>query len=108
MVKCNWLNQHSPKLKKTAPKFSFEMEYQYVPEYSKDIKGSLFIIIELETPLLVHEGQTVIGSKLDTDIEANVCRIAFYGKILVGIEDDKSRKLKTNKDIEMEGEEGSY
>jgi len=76
-----------------APKFSFETEYQFIPEYSKDIKGRLFMMVELETPLLVHEGQTLIGSKLDTDIEANTCRIAFYGKILKGFDTDASKTI---------------
>jgi len=76
-----------------APKFSFETEYQFVPEYTKDIKGRLFIMVELETPLLVHEGQTLIGSKLDTDIEANTCRIAFYGKILKGFDTEASKNI---------------
>jgi len=76
-----------------APKFSFETEYQFIPEYSKDIKGRLFMMVELETPLLVHEGQTLIGSKLDTDIEANTCRIAFYGKILKGFDTEASKTI---------------
>ena len=88
------------------PNFSLGTEYLYVEEFTKDIKSSLFILIELETPLLIHEGQTIVGSKLDTDVEANVCRIAFYGKILLGIEDSTSESLKEIKIVKWKERKG--
>src|SRR5688572_29002566 len=68
------------------PKFSYETEYESLEEYPQELRAPVFILIELETPLLVHEGQTMIGSKLDTDIESNLCRIAFFGKMILGLE----------------------
>jgi selenocysteine-specific elongation factor len=38
--------------------------------------------LELEKPLLASENALIIASKLDSDLEANVCRIAFYGHII--------------------------
>jgi selenocysteine-specific elongation factor len=42
----------------------------------------LYALLELETPLLASAHAMIIGSKLDTDLEANMCRIAFHGTII--------------------------
>ncbi len=34
-----------------------------------------------ESPVLAPIGSMIIGSKLDTDVNANTCRIAFYGRL---------------------------
>ncbi len=39
-------------------------------------------IIEFEKPLIATKGSLMIGSKFDTDITANQCRLAFYGNIM--------------------------
>lgn len=38
-------------------------------------------LLRLEHPVRCPNGSMVIGSRLDTDIKANVCRIAFYGRV---------------------------
>lgn len=45
-------------------------------------KCRLYALLELETSLLASSNAMIIGSKLDTDLEANNCRIAFHGNIL--------------------------
>ena len=44
-------------------------------------------LIEFEKPVTCPENSLVIGSRLDTDIHLNTCRIAFHGKLLVPITD---------------------
>jgi len=34
-----------------------------------------------ETPITAPVGSLIIGSKLDSDVNANVCRLAFYGRL---------------------------
>ena len=48
-----------------------------------------FALVEFEKPIVCQNHCLVIGSKLDTDIHANVCRIAFHGKLLNGFTDAK-------------------
>ncbi|XP_065903267.1 selenocysteine-specific elongation factor-like isoform X2 [Dysidea avara] len=46
-----------------------------------------FSLIEFEKPVYCTENSLVIGSRLDTDAFAHMCRLVFYGKLLVSITD---------------------
>lgn len=46
-----------------------------------------WLFIEFEKPVTCPENSLVIGSRLDTDIHLNVCRIAFHGRLLVPVTD---------------------
>lgn len=48
-----------------------------------------YALIEYEKPVTCPSDSLVIGSKLDTDIHANMCRIAFHGKMLDSFTDPK-------------------
>lgn len=48
-----------------------------------------YALVQFEKPVTCQNHALVIGSKLDTDIHANVCRIAFHGKLLLGMTDVK-------------------
>ena len=48
-----------------------------------------FALIELEKPVTCAHKCLVIGSKLDTDIHANMCRLAFHGTMLEAVTDAK-------------------
>lgn len=48
-----------------------------------------FAVLELERPVTCSNTSLVIGSKLDTDIHSNICRIAFHGVLLEAITDPK-------------------
>lgn len=85
--------------------FDFEKDYLYQEEYlSKDSSSSeenkendqaggvqlprqQWALLEFEKPVTCPKLCLVIGSKLDTDIHANTCRLAFHGVLLQGMED---------------------
>ncbi|XP_078517868.1 selenocysteine-specific elongation factor isoform X2 [Lissotriton helveticus] len=105
----------------------FEKEYLYQEEYlSKDSKSSdtneessqvgegrlpkqQWALLEFEKPVTCPKLCLVIGSKLDTDIHANTCRLAFHGVLLEGLEDKNYAesflpKLKVYKQKHKEGQ----
>jgi selenocysteine-specific elongation factor len=41
-----------------------------------------YVLLQFERPVILNTGALYIASKLDTDIHANICRLAFYGNIL--------------------------
>ncbi|XP_013420042.1 selenocysteine-specific elongation factor-like isoform X1 [Lingula anatina] len=48
-----------------------------------------YALIMLEKPVTCAPHCLVIGSKLDTDIHANVCRLSFHGHLLLPVTDPK-------------------
>ncbi len=44
-------------------------------------------LVELESTIACQLQSILIGSRLDTDIHANTCRLAFYGHVLDGFTD---------------------
>ncbi|KAI1892746.1 hypothetical protein AGOR_G00136710 [Albula goreensis] len=84
------LSKSSP-LDKT---FCFDREYIYQEEYVNGQSGTgegpnpeQWALLEFERPVTCPSFCLVIGSKLDTDIHANACRLAFQGRLLEGFED---------------------
>lgn len=84
--------------------FDFEKEYFYqdvlIPLNEKvDAAGAAaeevrkpkfqYALIELERYVPCGKNAIVIGSKLDSDIHANICRLAFHGRVLEQITDIK-------------------
>ncbi|XP_030275886.1 selenocysteine-specific elongation factor isoform X1 [Sparus aurata] len=74
--------------------FTFDREYFYQDEYmsgqSEANSGpdpDQWALLEFERPVTCPLLCLVIGSKLDTDIHANACRLAFQGRLLQGFED---------------------
>ncbi|KAM4722105.1 selenocysteine-specific elongation factor [Rhinophrynus dorsalis] len=85
--------------------FDFGKEYLYQDCYiTKDSKASeqdkadsqpgdealpkqQWALLEFEKPVTCPKLCLVIGSKLDTDIHSNTCRLAFHGVLLEGVED---------------------
>lgn len=74
--------------------FTFDREYFYQDEYvsnqgdgSSGIDPEQWALLEFERPVTCPELCLVIGSKLDSDIHANACRLAFQGRLLYGFED---------------------
>ncbi|XP_050412179.1 selenocysteine-specific elongation factor [Patella vulgata] len=73
-------------------KFDFSKEYRYQDSYlTKDMCDGQddrmmpikqYALIELDKPVTCAINSLVIGSKLDTDVHANTCRLAFYGRLL--------------------------
>ncbi|KAM8756732.1 selenocysteine-specific elongation factor isoform 1-T1 [Acanthopagrus schlegelii] len=74
--------------------FTFDREYFYQDEYmsgqseaSSGPDPDQWALLEFERPVTCPLLCLVIGSKLDTDIHANACRLAFQGRLLQGFED---------------------
>lgn len=74
--------------------FTFDREYFYQDEYvagqgegSPGSDPEQWALLEFERPVTCPSLSLVIGSKLDTDIHANACRLAFQGRLLQGFED---------------------
>lgn len=74
--------------------FDFDREYFYQDEYiigqgegSNGPDPEQWALLEFERPVTCPSLCLVIGSKLDTDIHANACRLAFQGRLLQGFED---------------------
>ncbi|KAM7005397.1 selenocysteine-specific elongation factor [Tautogolabrus adspersus] len=74
--------------------FTLDREYFYQEEYvTSQGEGSSgpdpeqWALLEFERPVTCPSLCLVIGSKLDTDIHANACRLAFQGCLLQGFED---------------------
>ncbi|KAG8435919.1 hypothetical protein GDO86_007133 [Hymenochirus boettgeri] len=84
--------------------FDFDKEYLYQDCYiTKDSRNTdqkmdshqgeealpkrQWALLEFEKPVTCPKLCLVIGSKLDTDIHSNTCRLAFHGILLQGVED---------------------
>ncbi|KAM5148547.1 selenocysteine-specific elongation factor [Mantella aurantiaca] len=72
--------------------FDFGREYAYQDGYltqegREDQDGGQWALLEFEKPVTCPRMCLVIGSKLDTDIHANTCRLAFHGVLLEGAEE---------------------
>jgi len=73
---------------------NIDREYFYHDEYATGQgEGSpgpdpdQWALLEFDRPVTCPALCLVIGSKLDTDIHANACRLAFQGRLLQGFED---------------------
>lgn len=75
------------------PSLSFDFNDDFVQqdcylEDSGDDKGGQdnfqlqWAIIDFQTPVFCPLNSLIIGSRLDTDIQANTCRLAFSGKLV--------------------------
>ncbi|CAB1353790.1 unnamed protein product [Coregonus sp. 'balchen'] len=75
--------------------FSFDREYFHQDEYVIGQRAAggagsdpeQWALLEFERPVTCPSLCLVIGSKLDTDIHANACRLAFQGRLLEGFEE---------------------
>uniref|UniRef100_A0A6B2L2C5 Tr-type G domain-containing protein n=1 Tax=Arcella intermedia TaxID=1963864 RepID=A0A6B2L2C5_9EUKA len=71
-----------------------EKEYLYNPNFEKNCE---FALVNFETPIFCPLDSILIASKLDIDINANTCRLAFNGTIEKQIEEEKMKNLKIYK-----------
>ncbi|XP_016401420.1 selenocysteine-specific elongation factor-like, partial [Sinocyclocheilus rhinocerous] len=105
-------NPTSPE--QNAKSFSFDWEFHHLDEYltcqAEDGRGEpqQRALLEFERPVTCPPLCLVIGSRLDSDIHGNACRLAFHGKLLEGFEDKNYietalPRLKISKDKQKEG-----
>lgn len=98
----------------SAEDFSFTWEFCHQEEYltgQREAEGrdpAQWALLEFERPVTCSPLCLVIGSRLDSDIHSNTCRLAFHGKLLEGLEDKNYvdsvlPRLKISKDKHKEG-----
>lgn len=94
--------------------FSFDWEFHHLDEYltcpgdGERQEVQQWALLEFERPVTCPPLCLVIGSRLDSDIHGNTCRLAFHGKLLEGFEDKNYMetalpRLKISKDKQKEG-----
>lgn len=49
---------------------------------SNQISGTQFVLLSFDKPIKCSADSMLIGSRLDTDINLNSCRLAFIGRML--------------------------
>ena len=76
----------------TDSKWDLSSEFRYEDELLDNTQtfnlkqgakpATQFLLLEFEKPVTCSETSLVIGSRLDTDINLNTCRLAFHGRML--------------------------
>ncbi|KAG7283221.1 hypothetical protein CRUP_004963, partial [Coryphaenoides rupestris] len=97
MARVTFFGLHAAETPGSAPfpldtPFTYDREYLYQENYTVGEAGGgpdpeQWALLEFERPVTCPVLCLVIGSKLDTDINANMCRLAFQGHLLEGFED---------------------
>lgn len=100
MAKCSFFGYDIKKSKSDSDSdsdclFDYSKEYLHMGEFEspeKSESGTLasnnskmvhhYALIEFEKPVILNKSSLLIGSKLDSDIHSNICRLAFYGKVM--------------------------
>lgn len=57
--------------------------FDFSADYRTPESVGHFVLIDFEEPIIAPVGALVIGSKLDSDIHAKTCRLAFHGHVLI-------------------------
>nr|CAB3241117.1 selenocysteine-specific elongation factor [Phallusia mammillata] len=73
--------------------FDFSRDYAYQDELIKGKGLKQWALLEFEKPVVCRPNSLVIGSKLDSDIHANKCRLAFRAQIVEAITDKEYSKM---------------
>ena len=58
----------------------------------------IYALIQFEQPLTTPVGATIIASKLDTDVHANICRLCFHGHMATDFTAEDIPQIKALKD----------
>lgn len=104
----------APHTEQSTEVFSYDWEFCHQEEYltgqgeAKEQDPAQWSLLEFERPVTCPPHCLVIGSRLDSDIHSNTCRLAFHGKLLEGFEDKNYvnsalPRLKISKDKHKEG-----
>jgi selenocysteine-specific elongation factor len=75
---------------------SFGLNQQY--RFSEGLTDADFVLLKLETPVLYPPGGLYLASKLDLDIHAPGCRLAFHGQLVSALTASDVLKLSIVKD----------
>ncbi|KNC55156.1 selenocysteine-specific elongation factor [Thecamonas trahens ATCC 50062] len=78
--------------------FSYDDEYLDVSELegpeAYPTGSTTYAVLELESPVLCAPDAMIIGSRLDSDVDGNVCRLAFSGSLVAPFDSDTPWALK--------------
>ncbi|CAD5111445.1 DgyrCDS754 [Dimorphilus gyrociliatus] len=89
---------------KVDSKFTFDSEYKYEEELL-DV-GKQYLLVEFERPVICSADSYIIGSRLDTDVHANICRLAFYGSLVKTFGPNYSKDLEALKIFKWKQRQG--
>ena len=86
-------------VKQESDSFNFNRDYFYLDNLISDLKSEQnkepvveqFALLEFEKHVTCAKDSLLIGSRLDSDIHLNTCRLAFHGHLLEAITDEKYR-----------------
>lgn len=79
LSRCSFFSEESVKPQSS---FDFTKEFKYRDELESNTNETFFALLEFEHPVSTNKNSILIGSRLDTDIHANLCRIAFHGIVM--------------------------
>ena len=89
MAKIQVFDYPEPELaNKPSESNHFECDRDYLAQ--DEFLDHQFILLQFEKPVVCARNSLIIGSKLDSNINSNVCRIAFSGKLIEPIFEDCS------------------
>lgn len=86
--------------------FNMNNEYEAVDLLKAEAKGHVFAVLDFEKVVTCQNNSRIIGSKLDSDINLNNCRLAFCGDVVQVIQFEKPEdraKLKVYRMKERQG-----
>lgn len=66
--------------------FDFEREYAFQEQLRAEATDVQWAVLELEQPITSVLGALLIASHLESDINLNACRLAFFGRLLEPLE----------------------
>ncbi|KAJ1639557.1 P-loop containing nucleoside triphosphate hydrolase protein [Pavlovales sp. CCMP2436] len=66
--------------------FDFTREYAFLDALDAKAADVQWALIELEQPVTSTLGALLIASHLESDVNLNVCRLAFYGRLLEDVD----------------------
>lgn len=83
----NALGQYAPDERFDFPSITFEWDREYEHQEAmlgaKDgAKVGQWALLQFESPIHCPIGSTLVGSRLDMDINVTTCRIAFFARIV--------------------------
>jgi len=67
--------------------FTFEEEYLLLGHLEEKCKLPQYALLEFERPIIMPPDALFIASKMDADINLEMCRLAFHGKIIQKLEE---------------------
>eukprot|EP01117_Protostelium_nocturnum_P013690 TRINITY_DN5133_c0_g1_i2.p1 TRINITY_DN5133_c0_g1~~TRINITY_DN5133_c0_g1_i2.p1 ORF type:complete len:204 (+),score=55.15 TRINITY_DN5133_c0_g1_i2:214-825(+) len=100
-------NKEEKSGKEEAVSEDFGIGREYLYQNSLEDHPNQWALLQFESPVYCNAGSMIICSKLDTDITANTCRLAFYGKVEHIVDYTKREELSKLKLYRIKEKEGS-